>query len=191
MKTKKGCHLCIGGVEKLTQPNGYIERIGKTCAELAISTFNTINPLTPKCIEIMNANAACCDGSKLPLPPKAVIPSVRYEGPNPVCDICVGGGYPEDPHHVINVLYVGADTCKNYYIAGKKGRIPGNLCDPIRYFAKSPCGCPPSMAARSIDSSHPDVVLRSSICVGAMFVFVVLVSIMRKRRAPSLSSNVK
>jgi len=85
-----------------------------------------------------------------------VIPIVKYEGPYKICHLCRNGNFPADKHHVINMLYVGADTCENYYIAGLKGKILDHLCDPLRYFAYEPCGC--KSRTRSISETTDDQV---------------------------------
>lgn len=57
-----------------------------------------------------------------------------------VCDICRGLNIT-NPNMVLNMLYLGVDSCDNYYKAGMSGRIPDHLCDPLRYYAFHPCGC--------------------------------------------------
>ena len=63
-------------------------------------------------------------------------------GSNPKCQLCRGGGYPRDPGHVINMLYIGQGTCRMYHKAGLQGNIPNHLCTPLQVFAKGPCNCP-------------------------------------------------
>jgi len=64
----------------------------------------------------------------------------RYVGPHEVCDICDGLNV-SNPSMVINVLYVGAASCRNYYRYGFEGRIPNHLCDVIQHYGREPCGC--------------------------------------------------
>lgn len=58
----------------------------------------------------------------------------------PVCDIC-RGKHVGRPAMVMNVLYIGTASCKNYYSAGLRGQIPTHLCDVVQYYAKTVCEC--------------------------------------------------
>ena len=55
------------------------------------------------------------------------------------CIICKGR--MNDPKHVINMLYIGTDTCERMAVYAMKGKIPRHLCDPLRHYSKEPCQC--------------------------------------------------
>lgn len=57
-----------------------------------------------------------------------------------VCDIC-SGGLVGNPAMVLNVLYIGVASCREYYKAGINGFIPVHLCDVLKLYAFRPCGC--------------------------------------------------
>lgn len=145
------CHICREkGNKGLSFPLGYIPDAKKTCAEIATLIYK--EPLTTSECKIQQTKyLICCNGTRLiPRPPSKVKPpQVVYKGPHPPCELCIGNGYPQDPSHVIHLLYIGASSCKNYYIAGKEGKIPRHLCDPLRYFAREPCNCPLKAVTRS------------------------------------------
>lgn len=143
--TTNRCHICgEKGNSGLKFPLGYLESIGKTCAAHALNVFS--NPHADCQIERTRA-AKCCDGSNLPPAPTqrpTEIPNIIKTGDQPICHLCRDGSLPTDPHHVINMLYIGAGTCEQYWKAGREGIIPAHLCDPLMFFARDPCGCKPA-----------------------------------------------
>lgn len=164
------CHICgPNGNSKLKYPTGIVG--DKTCNQVVLDVWKT--PMTPEqCKREQQRYKICCDGTVLKLkePLKPQAPSVTYVGPHPVCNLCIYGDYPSDPSHVIHLLYVGADTCKNYYIAGLKGKISAQMCDPLRYFARGPCGC--KAQTRSVMSSGIETALYITSLAG--FILVTL-----------------
>lgn len=139
------CHICgpIGN-SGLKYPNGYVEQEKASCMEIVMKVFKKRVPQA-ECNRLQKLHEICCNGTKLskaasnPSNKKPV--RVKYIGPHPKCHVCAGGSYPSDPSHIIHLLYIGASSCRNYYVAGREGKIPSYLCDPLRYFAQSPCGC--------------------------------------------------
>lgn len=162
------CHICgPNGNSKLKYPTGIVG--DTTCNQAVLDVWK--KPMTPEqCKREQQRFKVCCDGTVLkPKPPsKPEAPDVAYVGPHPVCNLCLYGDYPSDPSHVINLLYVGADTCKNYYIAGLKGKISAQMCDPLRYFARAPCGC--KSQTRSVISSGTGTFLYISGLAGIILV---------------------
>lgn len=137
------CHICgKEGNVALKHPLGWIEKAHATCVEVTINTFK--KTLSPKqCRVRQQEYKECCDGTYLPpMPPNTPkIPRIPHVGPHPVCNLCKSKRYPSDPSHVINLLYLGASTCKDYFAAGLRGKIPKYLCDPLKFYASDPCGC--------------------------------------------------
>lgn len=147
------CHICKNGNKGLKYPMGLPRGENETCADIAIR-ISSFQASSPQCNEGALKFKSCCDGSVLPTrairPPTP--PSVKYIGPHPICHLCITGEYPQQTSMVINLLYVGSGSCKQYYIAGRQGKIIPTLCDPLRYFAQKPCGCPiPTKTSRSLD----------------------------------------
>lgn len=135
------CHICgKQGNLGLKSPNGFISDQDATCAQIAVKVYKDL----VNCKEKQEQNAICCNGSKIepkpPAPPPTPSP-VKRVGRYPVCNLCRSKQFPKDPHHVINMLYIGAGTCEQYWKAGLEGNIPTHLCDPLRFFADSPCAC--------------------------------------------------
>lgn len=136
------CHICgTKGNAGLKYPSGYLESVKSTCAAHAVKVFSTKNV---DCDKETKKAAKCCDGSILqPLPPspQPIIPNIPKTGSQPICHLCRDGSLPTDKHHVIHMLYIGAGTCEQYWKAGRQGLIPAHLCDPLKFFARDPCGC--------------------------------------------------
>ena len=139
-----GCHICgKAGNSNLKFPFGWIREDQKTCVQIAVETFK-------KSIDCEKSQARykqCCDGTYISPSPPSFPPTpspVAKVGSNKICNLCRENQFPLDPHHVINMLYIGAATCETYYYAGLKGQIPTHLCDPLRFFAENPCGCRPA-----------------------------------------------
>lgn len=167
--TTNRCHICgKKGNTGLKFPLGYLESVDKTCAHHALQVYSNPNANCP--LEISRA-AKCCDGSNLPPAPTKppTIPNIIKTGPQPVCHLCRDGSFPNDAHHVINMLYIGAGTCEQYWKAGREGNIPAHLCDPLMFFARDPCKCKPKTSSprsstRSrfeFKSKHPASLLTS------------------------------
>lgn len=136
------CHICgKRGNSALTHPYGFIHNT--TCASATVKYFR-LRLSAADCRRLQRKFRHCCDGTRLPPKPQTQKPppTVLYKGPNPVCDLCISGGYPENPTNIIHLLYVGRGTCKRYYIYGREGGVPQFLCDTLRYYAQEPCGCP-------------------------------------------------
>lgn len=148
------CHICgKQGNQGLKAPNGFINDQDATCAQIAVKVYKDL----VNCKEKQEQNAICCNGSKIqPKPPSPVAthPPVKHVGRYPVCNLCRSNHFPKDPHHVINMLYIGAGTCEQYWKAGLEGHIPTHLCDPLRFFADSPCACNSKSTTREIEFKH-------------------------------------
>jgi hypothetical protein len=132
------------GVDGLVNPTEYVDSKGKMCAQLMIELFGLSNK-DPKCIEEYNRNhVRCCKRGQMPSiiqDPPPPPPQYVIDGPYKRCDLCLGGGYPGVSSMVINMLYVGAGSCPQYYEWGQKGWIQDRLCQTLQFFARDPCGC--------------------------------------------------
>lgn len=157
LATSSPCHICgQRGNTAIRQPLGMVNN--KSCAEAALASAKNA-PGSQDCRRDQQVFQRCCDGStnlpmraNKPKPP----PVVHYKGPHPVCHLCLTGEYPATTSMVINLLYMGTGSCKDYYIAGREGRVSAVLCDPLRYFAQEPCGCPKPHRARSFSPIQED-----------------------------------
>ena len=149
-------HVCGSeGNNALTQPLGYVKSESSTCAVMVAKVFRESNN-DFECKQKQNQHKTCCDGTKLAnAPPKRQPPPrVSHTGPNPVCDLCRGGTHPSEPSHTIHLLHIGASSCKNCYVAGKQGKMPAHLCDPLRCFARDPFHCPAFVSGAPTKSSN-------------------------------------
>jgi len=144
-----GCQLCDDG--SVTWPRAVIESDGTTCQNLS-NKMSLYSPTGNDCDRNINLWRNVCCGSEQPysVPITGQDPSPVYvaassssngRANNQKCNICINGKFPGNKRMMINMLYIGEDTCENYYWAGQRGQIPINLCDPLRYFAYGPCGC--------------------------------------------------
>lgn len=145
---KRLCHICgKEGNKDITFPTLVLSGIGKTCSQLAVEVAirNTHN--STKCkSETEKYQKRCCRLKKEPPGHPAIVeaptlPVTRYVGPHKECSICRDGDYPFKTSMVVNMLYMGAASCKQYYKYGKEGRIPRHLCSAVHYFFYEPCGC--------------------------------------------------
>jgi hypothetical protein len=148
------CHICgKQGNLGLKAPNGFIKDQDATCAQIAVQVYKEL----VNCKEKQDQNAICCNGSQIqtkPPSPPATLSPIKRVGRYPVCNLCQSKEFPKDPHHVINMLYIGPGTCEQYWKAGLEGNIPTHLCDPLRFFADSPCACNSKTADIDIKSNH-------------------------------------
>lgn len=143
------CHICgVAGNDAIKYPHIVVEPLTrKTCVELSLQYAMTLQAGTPPCAQIQSVWwYKCCSGIRpdgVNRPPSQLpeVPIVRYLGPHPACKICRNGNYPGNTSMVINMLYLGADTCARYYVHGLEGRIPAHLCSALQYFAYEPCSC--------------------------------------------------
>ena len=127
----------------MKDPLKYLREEKETCAGMAVKIARTVTTQN-ECVEKQEKYFGCCNATSMTstLAPKIIeIPYTKYTGPHKVCHLCMDGSYPTDASHVIHLLYIGASSCRNYFIAGREGKIPTHLCDPLRFFAKDPCGC--------------------------------------------------
>lgn len=138
------CQLCFNGLEGLRNPHHYVNDRGKNCAMLTIEMF-PMKADSKECLDhIHNYRTMCCLSSKPPIIPQVPKPHPKFQGqrgPHKPCDICYNKKYPKNPSMVINMLYLGAGSCAQYYLYGEGGLIPNHLCPALQYFAFEPCGC--------------------------------------------------
>jgi hypothetical protein len=160
---------------------------GTTCAEAAVSASSGAGQL---CLASQRKYRSCCDGTVLSVrrPVGPVAPVVVYKGPHPLCHLCISGEYPRRTSMVINVLYIGAGSCKQYYMAGREGKIVPKLCDPLRYFAQDPCGCAPTSTRGVADDDVVEVTQNQSstfllvlTCVVALHIGLVCICFIKTR----------
>jgi hypothetical protein len=142
--TNKLCHICgQAGNSAMKYPNTLIGLSGKTCSEVLFETVKITD--VSKCKTQQQKWSMCCNGkppgSSTKPPKQEDIPNVVWTGPNKRCDVCRGGSYPSKVSMVLNFLYMGLGSCKQYYIKGREGKIPDHLCSVVQYYAWDPCGC--------------------------------------------------
>ena len=136
-----GCMLC-GGVDALTRPHEFVNSKGKTCAELMVDMFS-MKPIECEVFQ-KKFERRCCSFEKIKQikqEPIADAVSNLDKGPYQECQLCHNNAYPFDTSMVINMLYIGIGTCKQYWEYGQKGWIPDHLCHTLQFFAYEPCGC--------------------------------------------------
>jgi len=192
IKALKSCHICGSrGNQGLKYPLAYIETEKKTCAEIAVDVMKESGNLNANqnCKELQIKYKQCCDGTILTstTPPRVTtLPPTSHTGPHRACNLCRNGDYPSTPSHVIHLLYIGASSCRNYYIAGKEGKIPTHLCDPLRYFAQDPCGCSKMIQTRSIKPAPPISIATITI-TSLTFLMILYLTIKKLKKQPRLS----
>lgn len=137
------CNLCPGG--EIRHPLHVLEN-GISCAELMVEIANFPNALCQKTIS--KYNEICCGINKPPPSPtpnsscpNEQPPLPQKDGPHDRCNLCRSVSQPPDPSMVLNMLYIGVGTCRQYWIYGQRGLIPNYLCSTLQYFAHNPCGC--------------------------------------------------
>lgn len=154
------CDLCGGA--QITCADTVIRSDGQTCSGKQQEIFQ-LQAGSDLCTEFQETWApACCvaqavcpadtplaplDHRNIVLPAYEEILSVSQYGPEgcngrcPRCPLCNGGSPPNNPSMVINMLYLGEGSCKQFDEWGKSGNIVGHRCDALQYFAREPCRC--------------------------------------------------
>jgi len=176
------CHICGKAANNgIKYPNIYIQTEKATCANIAVKVAKATNKLkynNPICQEYQERYNFCCNGLKPDgdpyTPPPVVIPTVQKTGPYPICNLCRNAAFPTDKHHVINMLYIGAGTCEQYYLQGLKGNVPTHLCDPLRYFANEPCGCSPNSSRNIQLQDNWAFTTATALALPSLLMFVLL-----------------
>jgi len=140
------CLLCSNGVEGLQRPEFNVDSRGKTCVKLALETALRESPNSNDCNDVIDNFRAMCCGDEEPdtIAQAPTAAPAGYTGPMgdyPACPICHDATYPANPAMVINMLGLGADSCRNYYDYGRRGLIRTDLCATLQFFAYDPCGC--------------------------------------------------
>ncbi|CAB9511193.1 expressed unknown protein [Seminavis robusta] len=151
--TQAFCLLCgEEGVDGLERPDFKVDQWGKTCSQLMLELALQYDEGDVGCDDSVDSFGAMCCDEEEPDPIQQTPTSAPvYTGPMgdyPPCPICYNGNYPGNPAMVINILGIGADSCRMYYHYGERGLIRTELCDTLQSFAFDPCGCdktaPPS-----------------------------------------------
>jgi hypothetical protein len=148
-EAKVPCHICgEEGNHAISFPHVILEGVGQTCTQISVDVAVNVPIDSKDCKKKQNEwGDKCCsgerpDGSDPPTGlPQQDIPTVRFVGPHPVCNVCRDGDYPYEESMVINFLYIGSSSCAQYYVYGREGRIEKHMCDPVKYFSYEPCGC--------------------------------------------------
>ena len=139
------CNLCADG-DPVAWPMAVLKNDGTTCSKMAADIAG-YDPWSDKCQELVYFwRKSCCEATSRPkdvpiTPTPAPVISGVESGPNPICNLCRDGDFPGNTAMVINMLYIGAGDCEQFYNYGLQGQIPAHLCDPLQYFAYEPCGC--------------------------------------------------
>lgn len=173
------CHICGSkGNNAVKYPFGEVPGEGITCVDAVMDNVRVRKGL---CEEVQRRYLICCNGTRLQrmVEEEDVSPIVEYLGPNRVCDLCYNGVFPSDPSHVIHLLYVGASTCKGYYVAGLQGRIPNHLCAPLQFFAKGPCGCGSVRRFVAASTTVSTTSVTSTVGRGVIFCLFMVIIFMR------------
>ena len=142
------CCLCDRcGLAASGRGNLKIDASGLTCDLLAVEMADLYAPGDKTCKAMQGKfRPTCCDGDVEVievLQPPTPMPSVLYpQGKEPWCDLCKDGSFPALSHTLVAVLYLPeAHTCRDLYYLGRSKNIPDQLCKPMQYFMKEPCGC--------------------------------------------------
>ena len=140
------CLLCQGGVSGIKRPNYYVDEYQTTCMKVMMTAFRIQDSSSTECRwQIMQHRKTCCGDEEPPPITQIVTAAPEYKvektGKFDSCDVCRQGNYPGKPGGIINMLYVGEGSCRDYYEAGRGGYILPHLCDTLKYFAYEPCGC--------------------------------------------------
>jgi hypothetical protein len=172
-----------GGVSGMKRPDYNVNSKGLTCAELALEIALGYDEGSNKCERAIQDYGQTCCGEEEPDPiEQAPTASPIYAGKSfidlrsslspsgmaklacllflagpmgnyPRCPICWDETYPANEAMVINILGLGADSCRMYYAYGERGLIRTHLCDSLQYFAYEPCGC--GEIANPTATQHP------------------------------------
>lgn len=150
---RTGCHICgTRGNTALAFPKETCVEFGagRNCLNVALDIAK-LDLTSTECANAQRKYAACCNNvldlhcvekSNLIVTPVGPdTPKPTYVGPYKICSICKNGNYPSKNNQVINMLYIGAGTCKTYWYHGFQGKIPNHLCDPVQFFLRDICGC--------------------------------------------------
>jgi hypothetical protein len=119
----------------------------QTCNAKILEIAEHTREGSPQCSSARNSQFfnACCTNAAAPRIAAAPTPapcSGFRQGPNPVCELCHGGKFPEKPRTITAILGVpGNPTCEDLYCMGQKGQITTQVCAPMRNFMDCPCGC--------------------------------------------------
>lgn len=134
------CNLCGDGRYPTRKDQILVD--GRKCA---LKFMDMLQLSSNECAtEIGKHRECCCGSTDAACEPPGEIPEVEYIGPignYPSCDICKGRGPPAETSMVINILYLQAGTCTDYYQLGLHGNFGPQHCDPLRLYAYEPCGC--------------------------------------------------
>jgi hypothetical protein len=132
---KELCNLCKNGVVGIRWPKHKIDSSGITCAQKSVHMAKIPVDSAACRSEMSKWRSVCCGNQKpVEVPQKPTSPP-RYDGPrgnNEPCELCYTGDYPGNTAMVINVLYLGAGSCAQYWGYGQGGLIPPHLCDTIQ-----------------------------------------------------------
>lgn len=138
------CPMCANGAN-MTWPLAVLNPSGITCAEMATQMAVSTGSICEQ--KKYFWRETCCGPNRpreilvSPTPAPAVAGAGAGSGPDPICDVCIGGGFPGNPAMVIDMLYLNVSDCVQYYEAGRQGMLPGYLCQALQFFANEPCGC--------------------------------------------------
>jgi len=184
-KPKPFCRICgKQGNLALKHPMAYIESEKNTCVGITVKTMKETSTKIA-CDNAQEKYKTCCNGTPpqgAPPPRVQQIPVVQHTGPFKKCNICRNADYPTDPSHVINMLCVGAGSCRDYYEAGQQGKIPTYLCDTLRFFAHEPCGCSSYRTfQRSVESGNVPGANTATLSTAALTMITMSLHLIRKK----------
>jgi len=138
------CKLCKKSVLGISWPLAIIDSSGKTCNEKAVD-MAMLNDSDQCKAEIKQFRTTCCNGRIPPTDvqtvPPTLPPTSGVTGGFSKCDLCRDGQGPGEQNTVINMLYIGAQTCDEFWISGQNGLIPDYLCVTLQKEADIPCVC--------------------------------------------------
>ena len=130
------CLLCEDGVAGLKRPSFPVDNAGTVCAKKMHDVYLLDNGSEDCLWEIDEYREICCgEEEPNPVPQTVTRPpsmSIAYVGPHPVCDICWNNKFPGTPAMVINMLDVGLGSCRQFFKAGREGKIVPHLCDTLQ-----------------------------------------------------------
>lgn len=158
------CNLCDGVTENLTCADTIIRPDGKTCFNLqdeagiddglctdyqaywsqvcCVEECPEDRVLAPSASPMTHAPTTEALGSDPDPDGVNTLFNENAKGPHAPCHLCYNGNYPANAHNMqIEVLFIGAGSCHQFYHWLKNGNVVNHRCDAIQYFAQDPCGC--------------------------------------------------
>ncbi|CAB9530465.1 expressed unknown protein [Seminavis robusta] len=140
------CLLCEKGADGLKRPGYFVDAYRTTCAQKLTSIVFSMEGDSAECAwQRIKYREMCCGEAEPPpidqLPTLHPATQVQHTGPFPPCDICDDKTFPSEPSMILNLLYLGMGSCRDFVVVGRAGKIVPNMCSQLQGVAYKPCGC--------------------------------------------------